>query len=241
VTAAHVVGNESDAEPIMVSFGDGPAVRAAVVAYLPGHEIAVLRPEHPLGATPVELGDDAALAIGDELVACGHPGDRRYATTHGRVSAFERVSDVLTRRDGDADWWRTRDAIQTSVRTRPGYSGGPVATRDGRVIGLTSSGARAASFMIPARHIRTALRWAERANGRTVGPWPAHELSRRFTVQGEDPDERLSLPAHAAETSIVTELRGDDQSAFFETSPDGPTTSNTLSDQELTETHQLPE
>jgi putative serine protease PepD len=224
----------------MLSLGDGPEVRADVVAYVRMHDIAVLRPAGDLGGTPVELGDDAAVEVGDALVAYGHPNGATETLTRGMVNAHARRDGQLETFEGSADTNGYRNAIQTDAPLAPGNSGGPVATRDGRVIGLVSGGGLGTGMIVPARHIRTALRMVERANGRPVGPWPAHTGSYRVAAPGEREGEHRMLPANASLTSRVTVRSEADRTRFAETRPDGRTRESTLTDRAYSETHAPP-
>ena len=82
LTSAHVVEGADAAD---AAFTDGTEVRADVVGRDPLSDLAVLRARGPVPA-PVELGDAAALRVGQLVVALGNP-----LGLAGSVTAGDRV------------------------------------------------------------------------------------------------------------------------------------------------------
>jgi serine protease Do len=131
LTSAHVVGGAR--ARVGASFTDGSDVSATVVGADPLSDLAVLRTE--AGRQPAELGDAAALRVGQLVVAIGNPHGYAGSVTAGVVSA---VGRSLPAQSGAA----TRiidDVIQTDAALNPGNSGGALADARGRVVGINTA------------------------------------------------------------------------------------------------------
>lgn len=139
LTAHHVVERD---EKLRVSLPTGDMMDAELVGRDPGTDLAVLRIA-TTGLTPATWVDAGDLRVGNLILALGRPGQQIQATL-GIISAL-----------GGA--WRTGSGgeidryLQTDVVMYPGFSGGPLATADGRLGGINSSAlARGVSITIPA-------------------------------------------------------------------------------------------
>lgn len=147
ITSHHVVERD---EHLRVGLQGGDTVDAELVGRDPGTDLALLR----VAATGLEAAtwiDAADLRVGNLILALGRPGQSVQATL-GIVSAL-----------GDA--WRTGGGgeldryLQTDVVMYPGFSGGPLATADGRFGGINSSAlARGVSVTIPAATVARVAR-----------------------------------------------------------------------------------
>jgi S1-C subfamily serine protease len=118
---------------VHASFTDGSDVEATVIGSDPLSDLAVLRAEP--GRPPAELGDAAALRVGQLVVAIGNPHGYAGSVTAGVVSALGRS---LPASAGGA----TRiidDVIQTDAALNPGNSGGALADSRGRVVGINTA------------------------------------------------------------------------------------------------------
>src|SRR4051812_14932065 len=132
LTCAHVVaGGRSRAR---ASFTDGSDVEVAVIGADPLSDLAVLRADSAR-LPAAELGDAAALRVGQLVVAIGNPHGYEGSVTAGVVSALGRS---LPARSGGA----TRiidDVIQTDAALNPGNSGGALVDGHGRVVGINTA------------------------------------------------------------------------------------------------------
>lgn len=147
VTNAHVVAG---AERLRVSLADGRSYQGSVIGSDPSSDLAVVKLSTvPEGLTPITVGDDGALAVGDPVMAVGNPLGLSGTVTTGIVSALDRP--VTTQESGhDPSQGRPQEivtnAIQTSAAINPGNSGGALVDATGALVGINSSIASIPSF-----------------------------------------------------------------------------------------------
>ncbi|QTD98073.1 MarP family serine protease [Streptomyces cyanogenus] len=127
MTNAHVVAGIDD--PSVRVGGVGPSYRARVVLFDPDRDVAVL---YVPGLRAPVLRFDPSAARGDAAVVAGYPQDGaldlQAATVAGRVRA--------TGQNIYNDRTVTREIYSVRSTVRPGNSGGPLLTTDGRVFGV---------------------------------------------------------------------------------------------------------
>ncbi len=144
VTAHHVVQRDED---IRIGLPGGEVADAALAGRDPGTDLAVLRVE---GAdlSPASWVDGADLRVGGLALAVGRPGANLQAAL-GVISAVEDLSASRMRRAFGAS--RLNTYLRPDVVMYPGFSGGPLITASGGVVGLnTSALAHGAALTIPA-------------------------------------------------------------------------------------------
>lgn len=118
-TALHVIG---ESQPITVQMNDGRELEVERIhAWDRALDLAVLRVDAD-GLIPLELFDSDKLEQGQEVVAFGNPQGLENSVVRGLVSAFRE--------------FEASTMIQLAVPVEPGNSGGPVADRQGRVVGI---------------------------------------------------------------------------------------------------------
>jgi S1-C subfamily serine protease len=143
VTAHHVI--EQD-ENIGIGLPDGGHATAALVGRDPSTDLALLRVE-ARGLTPATWVDAGDLRVGHLALALGRP-DEGIMATLGIVSALGNA--WRTPAGGQLDTY-----LQSDVVMYPGFSGGPLASAAGEVMGVNSSAlARGVSLAIPAATVR---------------------------------------------------------------------------------------
>ena len=147
VTNAHVI---EGAAVVQVVLQNKQAYQAAVVGADEITDLAVLHID-AANLHPAQLGDSAAMRVGDTVVAIGDPLGLELSgsMTDGIVSAINRDISV----DG-----RSMTLIQTNAALNSGNSGGPLINCYGQVVGIntmkigdymSSAGVEGLGFAIP--------------------------------------------------------------------------------------------
>ena len=134
LTNNHVANMGGPGEKITVVFPDGEKIDGKVVGSNASYDLAVVKVNRS-GLTPLVLGDSAAAAVGDAVIAIGAPLGLDGTVTTGIVSALDRPVTAGESRD-EASYI---NAIQTDAAINPGNSGGPLLDAAGRVIGVNSA------------------------------------------------------------------------------------------------------
>jgi len=76
---------------------------------------------------------DGPIEVGEEIYVAGFPlGDPEYSLTKGIISK--------AKADGETDWASVDSVIEYDATTNPGNSGGPVVSKDGKVIAVHYAG-----------------------------------------------------------------------------------------------------
>jgi len=121
-TNRHVVEGMKEA---YVVFSDGAIKRvSSVVADSIQQDLIILTAETG-NRPPLPFGDELSLQQGDPVYALGAPKGLELSFTNGIVSSFRKSNAQFL--------------IQTTAPIAPGYSGGPLFDRAGRVVGVTTS------------------------------------------------------------------------------------------------------
>ena len=134
VTAAHVV-NEGTRYRVAI---DGRSRPAELIGNAPCEDLAVLRVRGASGLRAAPLGKGSGVEQGETVVALGFPAsaapEDNVTSTRGVVS-----SESTTFRDPSPDVPAYQEAVQTDTALNPGFSGGPLADLDGRLIGVNAA------------------------------------------------------------------------------------------------------
>ncbi|MFG3658783.1 MarP family serine protease [Streptomyces sp. NPDC047706] len=126
MTNAHVVAGID--EPTVRVGGVGPSYRARVVLFDPDRDVAVLHvPDLP---APALEFDDAER--GDAAVVAGYPQDGNLDLQAATVANRVRATGQNIYSDENV----TREIYSIRSTVRPGNSGGPLLTTEGRVFGM---------------------------------------------------------------------------------------------------------
>ncbi|MDE0233753.1 MAG: trypsin-like peptidase domain-containing protein [bacterium] len=125
-TAAHVVETVVAGEAgLTVRLSNGDRLPGEVVGTDPDSDVAVLKVGRS-GLTPAELALGQRLRVGQIVVAVGSPWGLVSSVTGGVISATDRILDGKL-------------LIQSDAVLYPGNSGGALADRYGRLIGINVS------------------------------------------------------------------------------------------------------
>ena len=145
LTNAHVARDD-----VAVVLADGCARPARLVARDPARDLAALVVDaHGLAAA--EIGESAALRVGELVLAVGNPFGLARALSAGLVHAV----------DGRV--------VQADLRLAPGNSGGPLADARGRVVGLNTMVAGGLAIAVPSEVARGFVRDQLRAHAARRG------------------------------------------------------------------------
>lgn len=203
LTAAHVV---QGADTVTIRLADGSRLDGKVLGRDPGRDVAVVKVDRTkLRAARIAR---SPVTVGQLAVAIGSPFGLQDSVTAGVISGVGRTLPT-----GEA----IVDAIQTDAPVNPGNSGGPLADRLGRVIGINvavRSDAGGVAFAVP---IDAAMETAQRLE-KGQAPAPVAFLG----VTGTDPssgpggalvtDVQDGTPAAEAglrEGDLITAVDGD--------------------------------
>lgn len=126
LTNLHVVDTLFDAFDTQVTLNDGRRKPATVVAWDKTNDLAVLHVNMD-NLTPIEIGDDTSIQVGDIVFAIGYPRNIGQAASQGIVSAISNDADSAI------------PIIQTDAAINPGNSGGALIDTEGRLIGINTS------------------------------------------------------------------------------------------------------
>jgi serine protease Do len=151
ITNNHVV---EDTTGVNVAFADGTTERASVVGTDPNTEIAVLKVNRD-NLPAASFDTTNTPIVGQLAVAIGSPSGFESTVTSGIVSGVGREFPPELTGGGSAAKALV-DLIQTDAAISPGNSGGALADRDGRIIGINvaylppaQTGAENLGFAIP--------------------------------------------------------------------------------------------
>jgi S1-C subfamily serine protease len=139
VTADHTIRREEDI-PVFVE--EGKPLKARLAGRDPSTDLAILRVDGDTGPLP-EFGDSSALKIGHFVLALGRSRGSKLVASAGIVGGLG--GEWEPRRGGRLD-----QHIRLDLELYPGFSGGPLVTTQGKVVGINTRGlARGRAVTIP--------------------------------------------------------------------------------------------
>jgi S1-C subfamily serine protease len=132
ITSAHVIEGSRRG---VASFGDGREADVSLVGADPLSDLAVLRAEGS-DFIAADLGDAAALRVGQLVVAIGNPQGFAGSVTAGVISGLGRSLPVGAR---GGPRRLVENVIQTDAALNPGNSGGALSDGSARVVGINTA------------------------------------------------------------------------------------------------------
>lgn len=143
VTCNHVLQGCST-----VKIGQGEkAYNAKIVATDPYNDIALLKTESGK-FQPAELGDSDKLNVGQYVIAIANPFNRQQPTA---------TTGIVTSVNSTLRGWRgthMENIIATDAQLNPGFSGGPLADVDGKIIGINTAYVWQRGIAIPINKVK---------------------------------------------------------------------------------------
>jgi serine protease Do len=179
ITNAHVVMAARGTTLMVQPIGSSEELAATLTAVDPSRDLAALKVTGK-NFTAAEIGDSAALRVGELVIAVGNPWGRVGAMVAGVVAARAPVdleeeakhADPIAPGESHEETprrgrWRGHrletEVIQADIRLYPGNSGGPLADAQGRVVGVNSMVVGGLGFAIPSRAVRQFLAETQRS------------------------------------------------------------------------------
>jgi serine protease Do len=175
----------------------GQKYPAHLVGADPKTDLAVVKIEAKEALPLVTFGDSDVVAVGEWVVAIGHPRGLDQTVTHGIISAMHR--------QGITDPSTYQDFLQTDAAINPGNSGGPLLNLRGEVIGVNAAiasqngGFEGIGFAIPSNmavHVAQALI----AHGKVERAWLG------VSVQDVTPDLATSFGLVVPKGTLVADV-----------------------------------
>lgn len=116
-----------------VKIGQGEETyNAKIVAADPYNDIALLKAENGK-FQPAELGDSDKLNVGQFVIAIANPFNKQQPTA---------TTGIITSVNSTLRGWQgthMEDIIATDAKLNPGFSGGPLADVDGKIVGINAA------------------------------------------------------------------------------------------------------
>ncbi len=184
VTNEHVIHG---AASVRITLRDGRAFTPVTMITVDrAHDLALLRID-ARGLPVAPVSQDDVVSVGTHATAIGSPLGLSYTLTDGLISAARDIEGT--------------SFLQIETAIAPGSSGGPLFDPRGRVIGVTTATARAASmnFALHPRYVRALL-----ARPRT--PRVMDAFVQEATVAGLDVDGAEASPVERMNLNAAAEL-----------------------------------
>ncbi|HLJ88792.1 MAG TPA: trypsin-like peptidase domain-containing protein [Candidatus Angelobacter sp.] len=141
VTASHSLRRDED---ITVILSPGQKTTARVAGRDPGTDLAVLRLQSPIEAPAARWGDASKLRVGELVLALARSWRGNVVASSGVISGLIH-GPWRTWRGGQIDQF-----IRPDLNLYPGFSGGPLVSSDGEVVGLNTAGLHRSGITVPA-------------------------------------------------------------------------------------------
>jgi S1-C subfamily serine protease len=140
VTAHHTIRREED---ITVVVEGGKSVKATLAGRDPSTDVAILKLSEEVALAAPQFGNSAGLKLGHLVVALGRSRGANLVASAGIIGGLS--GEWQPRRGGRID-----QHIRLALELYPGFSGGPLISAQGKVLGINTRGlARGRAVTIP--------------------------------------------------------------------------------------------
>ena len=155
VTASHALRRD---EEITVILAPGTKTVGRVVGRDPGSDLALVRLQENSDVPAVRWGDSSALRVGELVLALGRTWRGHIVASSGVISGL--MGTWRTWRQSQLDQF-----IRPDLVLYPGFSGGPLVSSQGTVLGLNTAGLHRSGIAVPASSLqRIVTELAERGS-----------------------------------------------------------------------------
>jgi len=158
VTNFHVVEEGVNPSVAFAPVGAMDASKAAVtvgeiISVVPTKDLALLAVEEsPAHAKGVTLAKPESARVGDDVEAVGHPNGEAWTYTRGYISQIRKNYSWAYNQSFEL----SADVIQTQTPISTGNSGGPLFSREGKLLGVNSfvdEGGQNLNFAVSSREL----------------------------------------------------------------------------------------
>lgn len=143
VTANHALRRDDE---ITVITEPGKSTTARVIGRDPSSDLAVLRLQETTEGPPARWGNAFKLRIGELVLALGRTWRGNIVASSGIISGL--MGTWRTWRGSELDQF-----IRPDLTLYPGFSGGPLVSAEGEILGLNTAGLHRSGITIPAATI----------------------------------------------------------------------------------------
>lgn len=140
VTANHALRRD---EEISVVTAPGKSTSAQLIGRDPTTDLAVLRLQQPAESSAPRWGDASKLRAGELVLALGRTWRGNIVASSGVISGL--MGAWRTWRGGELDQF-----IRPDLTLYPGFSGGPLVSPQGEILGLNTAGLHRSGITVPA-------------------------------------------------------------------------------------------
>jgi S1-C subfamily serine protease len=144
VTASHALRRD---EEITVVLAPGAKTMGRVAGRDPGTDLAVVRLQEKVDAPALSWGDSSGLRVAELVLALGRTWRGNVVASSGVISGL--MGNWRTWRGGQLDQFIRPDLVMY-----PGFSGGPLVSSQGSVLGLNTAGLHRSGVTVPAAAVK---------------------------------------------------------------------------------------
>jgi len=188
LTNNHVVAGATSIK--VTDIGNGRTYPARVVGYSKSDDVAVLQLVGASGLATVSIGNSAAVAPGQRVVALGN-AEGKGGTPSVATGHVTGTGDTIIAEDqGDGTQEHLTGMIRTDANIQPGDSGGPLVNSSGQVIGMDTAASTSRSTGVGTTSAETTTAFAI-------------PISRAISIAQQIESGRASATVHIGATAFL--------------------------------------